>query len=319
MIADPEQLTVRTTEPAPAKLNLCLRVLGRNHLGLHELCSIAEPLALEDQVEVSLSPEGEKGVGGTPKVTCRCPDHPELEGESNLAARAAERLLAHLGAPRRCEVTLRKRIPVGAGLGGGSADAAATLRGLFRLLVPRPPLQALEQVATSLGADLRFCLQSQAAVMRGTGDRLEPIELPGHFLCLVFAGEPLPTSLVFERHDSMKTGNASLQAPGVLGPKEEGPPSHPALPILSLEKLGTLVGNDLLPSALDLQPRIGEALEAMGKMEPIAAGMTGSGSGVFGLFANQADASKAARALVDEGWQSISTEPRQAAALWPPA
>lgn len=301
----------RIVEPAPAKLNLWLRVLGRRPDGLHELDSLAEPLAWGDRVEVSLASRKGHGSKDAPEVLCRCPDFPELDGPANLAYRAAQRALTCLDAPLRCELTVHKAIPLGAGLGGGSADAAATLRALFRLLGPVLLSKAtVEALAESVGADVPFCLRSETARIRGWGERLTPERLPPHWLCLVYPRVSMST----------KTAFARLAPPHQRRCEREDLPSHyPASVRATLDALAPEIGNDLLPQALESDKRVHSAYAALGKQGGLALGMTGSGSCLFSLHQERAAAQAAARALALEGMTAWTAAPLpQGSRLWPP-
>lgn len=146
---------------APAKLNLGLEILGRRADGYHELVTIFQAIALYDTLTVAPAP----------KLTLRA--DPALGGEGNLVLRAARALAAWGGTHRRgAALTLEKGIPVAAGLGGGSSDAAATLRGLCQLWGLDPPVEELTALATSLGADVPFFLRGGTALASGIGQRV---------------------------------------------------------------------------------------------------------------------------------------------------
>jgi 4-diphosphocytidyl-2-C-methyl-D-erythritol kinase len=151
-------------ELAPAKLNLSLEVLGRRPDGYHELATVFQTVGLCD--ELSFQPAEELAF----EV-----DDPTLATEQNLVVRAARRLQETSGRQLGARITLRKRIPIAAGVGGGSADAAAALRGLRRLW--RLPIDdaALAGVAAGLGADVPFLLGGGTALARGIGERIEPL------------------------------------------------------------------------------------------------------------------------------------------------
>src|SRR4249919_1795286 len=174
---------------APAKLNLCLYLGAQRDDGLHELCSLFEPLALADRIEVS---EAERD-----EVVC-----PGVEGE-NLAARAlaALREAGWDGPPLRVEI--EKRIPVAAGLGGGSADAAAVLR------LAAGEVADLEQIAAALGADVPSQLTPALALVRGAGERIERLPEPKpHAVVLLPGGGGLSTAEVFAEADRLGLGRA---------------------------------------------------------------------------------------------------------------
>ena len=165
--------------PAPAKINLGLRVLNRRSDGYHELRTIFQTISLADHLTVGYDPRGD----GEVELDC---DDISLSTKDNLAVRAAESLL-RAGAWRgRVAIELKKRIPAGAGLGGGSSDAAAVLLALRRLLKPRPHTAMLAEVAAELGSDAPFFLQGGTAVGLGRGEEVYPLpDQPRRRLVLV--------------------------------------------------------------------------------------------------------------------------------------
>ena len=266
----------RLSLPAPAKVNLSLAVTGRREDGYHELESLivfaeaADLLAVEPSEALELEIDGRFAAA--------------LEGESdNLVLRAA-RLF---GPERGARLTLTKNLPVAAGLGGGSSDAAAALKLLSELWGEPLPAAA----AAMLGADLPVCLRAVPARVSGIGEIVLPAELPDVTLLLVNPGTPLATGKVF----------AALG-----GDFAEAPPCPPRFKSLS-ELLDYLLAapNALEAPARGLCPEIGEALEALA-MRPgcLLARMSGSGATCFGLFAERDEAAAAADAIAAErpGW-----------------
>jgi 4-diphosphocytidyl-2-C-methyl-D-erythritol kinase len=278
--------------PAPAKLNLCLFLGRRREDGLHELCSLFEPLALADLLTVS---EG----GEADEVVC-----PGVE-EENLAARALDALRSEGwdGPPLRVEI--EKRIPVGAGLGGGSVDAAAVLRlvrdiedaGLSRR-GPRVQAQAapppdLARIATELGADVPSQLEPGLALVQGAGERIEPLPAPEpHAVVLLPCGGGLGTAAVFAEADRLDLGRSGAELDD-LAAELRAAASRSTSPLAYAE----LLSNDLEPAARSLRPEIGGALDALREAGAPLALLTGSGPTAFGLFADLAAAERAAAAL----------------------
>ena len=176
---------------APAKLNLYLHVTGRRADGFHELDSLVTFAALADTLEIAPADAFALTVSG--------PFAPALDDGDNLAAQAALALAERLGRPPSVRIALQKRIPVAAGLGGGSADAAAVLRGLARLWrLGAEHAEVLRETALGLGADVPVCLDSRAACMAGIGEALSaPPPLPPCAVLLVNPGVPVPTGPVF--------------------------------------------------------------------------------------------------------------------------
>ena len=176
---------------APAKLNLYLHVTGRRADGYHELDSLVTFTALADTLEIAPADALSLGVSG--------PFAGALEAGDNLAARAAAALAERLGRPASVRIALHKRVPVAAGLGGGSADAAAVLRGLAGLWrLGAEHTGDVREIALGLGADVPVCLDSRAAYMAGIGEVLStPPPLPPCGVLLVNPGVPVPTGPIF--------------------------------------------------------------------------------------------------------------------------
>lgn len=155
---------------APAKVNLHLRICGKRADGFHELETLMAPISLADDVTVETS------IGRTVRVECDNPDVPM--GEKNLAAVAAHKFSAHTGCQFAAKISIMKRIPMGAGLGGGSSDAAAVLTALDAIFETHLGVEGLERIAGELGSDVPFFIRRQAAWCRGRGEQIEAWELP---------------------------------------------------------------------------------------------------------------------------------------------
>jgi 4-diphosphocytidyl-2-C-methyl-D-erythritol kinase len=261
---------------APAKLNLCLFLGPRREDGLHELCSLFEPLALADGIEVSEADRDEVVCAG-------------VEGE-NLAALALAGLRERgwEGPPLRIEV--EKRIPVAAGLGGGSADAAAVLRLAREPTGGAGPVPDLEELAAELGADVPSQLTPSLALVRGAGERVARLPDPEpHAVILLPGGGGLSTADVFAEADRLGHGRSAEQLEA-LAQRLLTAAGAGASPLDYAE----LLENDLEPAARSLRPDVGEALGALRAAGAPVALLTGSGPTAFGLFADLAAARDAA-------------------------
>jgi 4-diphosphocytidyl-2-C-methyl-D-erythritol kinase len=258
---------------APAKLNLCLYLGVRREDGLHELCSLFEPLALADSIAV--------GEAEHDEVIC-----PGVEGD-NLAARALAALReAGWGSPP-LRVEIEKRIPVAAGLGGGSADAAAMLR------LAAGEVAELEQIASELGADVPSQLTPALALVRGAGERIERLPQPtAHAVVLLSGGGGLSTADVFAAADRLGLGRSDEEL-DELARRLRAAAGAGASPLDYPE----LLVNDLEPAARSLRPDIGAALDALRDAGAPHALLTGSGPTVFGLFPTLATAQAVANRL----------------------
>ncbi|MDE0203112.1 MAG: 4-(cytidine 5'-diphospho)-2-C-methyl-D-erythritol kinase [Rhodospirillaceae bacterium] len=270
---------------APAKLNLYLHVTGRRADGYHELDSLVTFTALADTLEIAPADALALTVSG--------PFADALDADDNLATRAAMALAERLGRSANVWIALHKRVPVSAGLGGGSADAAAVLRGLARLWRLGPAHTSdLREIALGLGADVPACLDSRAAYMGGIGEALSPPPpLPPCGVLLVNPGVPVPTGPVF----------AARRRPfSASGRFREYPRDAPALANLLRTRR-----NDLEPPARAQVPEIGRVLESIAAAPGcLLARMSGSGGTCFGLFADEVAAGDAAGAIARErpGW-----------------
>jgi len=260
---------------APAKLNLCLYLGERRGDGLHELCSLFEPLALADLIEVS--PAGGPGD----EVIC-----PGVEGE-NLAARALAALRRRGWEREPLRVEIEKRVPVAAGLGGGSGDAAAVLR------LADGEVADLQGLAAELGADVPSQLRPGLALVRGAGERVEPLPQPtAHAAVLLPDGGGLRTADVFAEADRLGLGRDGGELEG-LAARLRAAAGAGASPLAYPE----LLVNDLEAPARSLRPAIGDALDELREAGAPVALLSGSGPTAVGLFADLAAASAAAAAI----------------------
>ena len=271
---------------APAKLNLYLHVTGRRADGYHELDSLVTFTALGDTLEIAPAESLRLSVTGQFADA--------LDAGDNLAARAATALAEKLGRPADVRITLDKRIPVAAGLGGGSADAAAVLRGLARLWrLGAEHAGDLRETALGLGADVPVCLDSRAANMAGVGEALSaPPPLPPCAVLLINPGVPVPTGPVFAARRGPFSAASRI---------DEAPHDAAALAALLRSRR-----NDLEQPALAQVPEIGRVLARLAAAPGcLLARMSGSGGTCFGLFKDEAAAAGAAGAIARDhptGW-----------------
>ena len=274
---------------AHAKINLDLRVLGMRPDGFHELRTVFQAISLYDSIRC-LPREGpfaiECNVAGVPL------------DKSNLIWRAAEALwrsLRRSGPVRDAVIQLEKRIPLQAGLGGGSSDAAGVLMALTHAWrVPVRPSQ-LTDVAAHLGADVPFFLAGGTALGLGRGDEIYPLaDLPRHWIVLLIPGFGVSTSEAYGWYDGEpELSRAPREAQHVPGPW----PSRAAQMI-----------NDLEAPIARHHPEIDQMKAALRRAGALAAAMSGSGSAVFGLFQKRRDALTAVERLQGSGWRVLLTE-----------
>ncbi|MBI3505262.1 MAG: 4-(cytidine 5'-diphospho)-2-C-methyl-D-erythritol kinase [Proteobacteria bacterium] len=272
-------------EFAPAKLNLSLQVVGKRIDGYHLLDSLVAFADIGDVVTVAPNELLTLSIDG-PFASAL------LEAPDNLVLRAARALAAATGTEEGAKIRLTKNLPVASGIGGGSADAAATLRALGKLWGLLPPADRLAELAYGLGADTIACLAAIPAWMSGTGETLEPVgALPAAGIVLCNPGVAVATPAVFR----MRSGPFSKPARFAIPADAAG---------LALALGAT--SNDLAAPACTLAPAIGDVLAALENLPgTLIARMSGSGATCFALYADRDAARTAAEGLrkaAPPGW-----------------
>jgi 4-diphosphocytidyl-2-C-methyl-D-erythritol kinase len=286
---------------APAKINLGLRIVGLRDDGYHLIESVFVPIDWSDEVRLRCRPGPSRRITLTvePRDVASGITADEIPcGARNLAFRAAEVFLQAADRPDTLEIALTKHLPVGAGLGGGSSDAAAVLRGLAESLPGALAADPLARLAIGLGADVPFFLDPRPAWVGGIGEQVEPLDsIPSLNLLLANPGVPLATPTVFRTWDMLRK-DIPDDARGKLRSDLEAWLATPANePALRIDRLSRLLVNDLEPAALRLCPAIGRLLRRLTDVGALATGMSGSGSTVFGVFESAAAAQTAAEAF----------------------
>ncbi len=275
-----------STYRAPAKINLCLHVEGRRPDGYHDLAMLMQRVTIADRIVVELTSE--------PGVRLECPGVVLPSQAENIAARAARRML-ELAGGGGVALAIEKRIPVAAGLGGGSSDAATVLLALNSLLGLHLPMAELSAEGLRLGANVPFFLLQHSAWATGVGERLEPVSgLPQVWYLLVNPGFEVSTAWVFQ--------NLRLTSPGAVN-------KLPALPS-SAEGLVSLLHNDLESVTCARYPVVSRLKQRLLEVGALGALMSGSGPTVFGIFADLASATRAQGILLQEpGWRCLLAQP----------
>lgn len=271
------------TARAPAKLNLGLWIVRRRPDGYHDILTIFQAVDLCDVLEVRPRLRGFR-------LDCRAPGVPT--GPGNLVLRAARRLAREAGTRTGAEFRLRKEIPAGAGLGGGSSDAAAALVLLDRLWGLGLGNRRLARLGLEIGSDVPFFLRGGTALGRGRGSRLVPLSLPRPFYFVLWHGStPIPTGRAYSWY------------------KRELTPLPPPPRIRALVSGAPLTGdtvkgldNQLEPGLAAAHPDIGRRKDRLVALGAGTAGLTGSGSSVFGLFFSGLKASRTAGYLARSGY-----------------
>lgn len=255
---------MRLDAPAHAKINLALHVLRKRPDGFHDIATVMQLVSLHDTLSFDF---------GAPAYKFTC-DHPALrESEANLVTRAVRVLERTTGRTLTVGIHLKKVIPVGAGLGGGSSDAALTLRTLNEGFDLRLPAAELFRLASGLGSDVPFFLTSGQALAEGRGERLTDLDWPTNYhVCIAFPGAPVSAREGYQR--------ARITLTNPLGDYRIG---RSLTPGNFTSWLSSCV-NDLEPGVSVLVPEVAEGVRTMRTLGALHAAMTGSGSAVFGVF-----------------------------------
>ncbi|HEY8192023.1 MAG TPA: 4-(cytidine 5'-diphospho)-2-C-methyl-D-erythritol kinase [Alphaproteobacteria bacterium] len=271
---------------APAKINLYLRVTGRLDNGYHALDSLVAFADIGDRIRIESAEEFSFSVTGPYASAFTAAERDGSAESKNLAVRAIWALSHALERTPRFRITLEKNLPLASGLGGGSADAAAALWGAMEWWGLSPHATPhLNNLMMKLGADIPACLACRPVIMSGAGDILTPAPtLPEVPLVLVNPGKPCSTAQVFS---------------AFRGPFS--PPAETPTDLHDFDELAWFIeeqGNDLLPAAISIVPKITDAIETLQAQPGCAtAGMSGSGATCFGLFRDEEDALRAAESL----------------------
>jgi 4-diphosphocytidyl-2-C-methyl-D-erythritol kinase len=250
-----------------AKVNYALDVLGLRVDGYHEVRTVMQSISLADEVvlrraaggfDLSLEPE-EVEIG------------PQEHNTTYLAWKALQRLT---GEKLPVDVLLRKRIPAGSGLGGGSADAAAVLVGLNGLFGLGLRVDELREIGACIGADVPFCISGGTAMGEGVGEILTPLPVPpAHLLVVATPPRSADTGKIYHAFDEARINSTPSVEPVVS-----------ALRSGSLPALAAAVGNDLAPVTRDIIPEVAELEQSLLASGALGASMSGSGTAVFGAF-----------------------------------
>ena len=255
------------TWPAPAKLNLMLHITARRADGYHELQTVFQFLDLCDEVTVELRDDGN---------ICRLSGADGITAEDDLLVRSARALQFYTGTSSGANLSLTKRIPMGAGLGGGSSDAGTTLHALNRLWELGLSAHQLAEIGLSLGADVPVFVHGFAAFAEGVGERLEPIELDEPWFLVITPDVHVSTAEIFS--DTELTRDC------------------PAIKICDLSTTGW--DNVCVPVVVKRYPEVGKALKLLGKYSDSR--MSGTGASVFARFDSLQEAENAQKKLQQE-------------------
>jgi len=276
--------------PAPAKLNLFLHVVGRRDDGYHLIDSLMLPIDWCDTLHFERRSDGRLARH----------DLGDPLPADDLCLRAARALQQAAGMPLGADISIEKRLPSGAGLGGGSSDAASTLLALNRLWGLDWPLERLLPIGLALGADVPFFLDPRPAWVTGIGEKREPVAgMPALALLLANPGLALATAEVFRAFDAL--------APKAI--PSAGAPRALARELADDRSLAARLHNDLEEPAVRLCPPIARLRAQLRATGARAVGMSGSGATLYGVYADRAGAERAATALTQPGggWARVAT------------
>jgi len=273
---------------SPAKINLCLHVLGRRMDGYHELAMAMQRVDLVDRIKISCS------AGSGVRVSCAGLEL--VDGEENIAARAARLILSEAGREQAVEIEIEKNIPVAAGLGGGSSNAATVLTGLDQILGLGLKQRRLLDLAAQLGADVPFFVFQSPAWATGTGVELKALPpLPDVAYLLVNPKIAVSTAWVYQSLELTKGGELA---------------NLPRFSVVTRKDLCAALHNDLERVTLQHYPLLAEIKRLLLEQGAIGALMSGSGATVFGVFSNYAGACRAADRLAENyDWSFFPVRP----------
>src|ERR1700690_1168987 len=282
--------------PAFAKINLCLHVVGKRPDGYHELRTIFQAVSLRDTLELSVTPGS-----GSLDIDLACND-PALmvNPRENLVMRAIQAICSEIGFQGHVSAQLNKEIPVARGLGGGSSDAAAALVGMLRLTKAEVDLPRLMEIAASLGADVPFFLFGGRALAVNRGDEIYPLpNLPKRAILIVSpAGIGVSTK---EAYEWISTELTRLSKPHRMW----------GFCALCWSRQGAGVSNDFEGPVFSRYPRLREIRDGLLQGGAADAALAGSGSAVFGVFRNPAQARRTAPAFREDSVFIVETLSRE--------
>lgn len=273
---DPSRSAV--TVFAPAKVNLILRVLDRRADGFHNLWSLMQTVGLEDAVTIC-------PASGHSEIRLQCDSAALSVDQTNLVYRAAAAVLAQSQHRMGLDIRLTKRIPMGAGLGGGSSDAAATILGINRLLNLGWPAARMAEVGQALGSDVPFFFHAPTSVVAGRGEQVRPISVSGsRWVVLVNPGFPVETKWAYQQLSMTRQS---------VEPLSERCSRLEAQGRVSWDEVIGLASNDFEGPVFDAHPVLRQIKTDLLKWGAQLALLSGSGATVFGIFSDEAGASRA--------------------------
>ena len=289
-VINPQLSPSEITVFAPAKINVILRILGRRPDGFHNLWSIMQTVALEDEVQIRLRADRQD-------IQLRCDETQLAADQSNLVYRAANEVLVRAQQSIGLDIELRKRIPMGAGLGGGSSDAAATIIGLNHLLRLEWSSTQMADVGQLLGSDVPFFLFAPSAFVAGRGETVRPVVVEGtRWIVLVNPGFGVNTKWAYQELVATRTAVTPLS----LAQREIDRQSR-----VSWAQLIATAENDFEAPVFGAHGNLREIKRSLQAHGAEIALLSGSGATVFGVFADEARARLAQSQFVSENLMKV--------------
>jgi 4-diphosphocytidyl-2-C-methyl-D-erythritol kinase len=264
---------------SPAKVNLFLKVVSRRSDGYHNIVSLVDPISLCDVIHIGPEPEGRVVVEDDRGIL--------PQGSGNTMYRAATLLRQSYGPTEGVRIYVEKKIPIGAGLGGPSSNAATVLKALVSLWGLSVPQQELMELGRQVGADVPLFLYGKPCVMRGVGEKITPVRLPFLWYLIVYPEAVISTREVYEGlRMSLTKGENDIKVRSDFD---------------TLAEIASLLENDLEKVGIRMCPAIQAIKDSLIEAGAAGAMMSGSGSSVFGLFEREEDAQRASAFLKDLG------------------
>ncbi len=264
-------MAISKTYKAPAKVNLFLKITGKRPDGYHELISLMTGVSLYDELTVSV----DDCISDKSEITVLTDDPSIGEAKDNLCFKAAKLFLEHCQLKKSVDIDLKKNIPHGAGLGGGSSDCAYTLMALNELTGQNLPQIDLLSLAGELGSDVPFFMLKSPGIARGRGEKLEKTRLCELNMIIIKPKFMVSTKSAYDGLDLTKSAENNTLLPFSSTVK---------YPISEPDEAVKLLSNDLEDTVLNIYPRIGELKKLFMSFGAIGSLMSGSGSSVFGIF-----------------------------------
>ena len=273
-----------STLRSPAKINLCLSVLGKRPDGYHDVAMLMQMVGLCDEVTVTRGGRG---------ISVQCENHPALSGEKNIAWKAADAMLRFAGMHADLAIVIKKNIPIAAGLGGGSGNAAAVLAALNKMLGIGLDRQCLAEIGSQLGMDVPFFFFGPTAIAQGRGEIIKNQSPPPKFwVLLVNPGFETSTAWVYNNVNLRLTKKVDCNK----------------IARLNCRNIAEGLHNDLETVTSAAHPEINTIKQALMAAGALGALMSGSGPTVFGIFGSETECRSAAGGLHRAGWKLYPAE-----------